>query len=513
MSTQFEAVSETAGVEAVRGRIREEGVLARPLRRVFALMAQQPRSLQELVRVCRAPRRTVEELIGLAGEDVESGPEGYRLAERALPLYRERVLLAESDGGPEEVEQLLERFVATGPAPAAALDHVTATPGTALRRARWLRDHYELDGARLLLLGDHDLTSLAGCLLVPGLRATVVDIDERVLAHIDGTAAEHGLDVHTVHADLRFGLPPSLNAGFDLVFTDPPYTPEGVGLFGTRALEAMSSSTSRLLLAYGFSSRSPALGHKVQQELLRLGFVFESIVAGLNEYEGAQAIGSTSDLYVCQPTGRARKSAGRQKQTIYTHGPQSVEGTTGETSPELLEGIGAVTGTPVRSLRPVGWQRPLRATDEVAVFDLRGDPGPWLLRMLLACNTEKVAFLVDNRHPDITSEHAQHALAHVVGAKYALRFHRSSPDATHAVVVATTNGATGGIAGYLLHRAHGKIANTWREALIAHSETQLTKREAAEHVAALVADTADLGLRLIDLPRHRLSALLHSEGV
>ncbi|ASU77688.1 putative methyltransferase [Actinopolyspora erythraea] len=513
MSTQVEVATDSGGVEAVRERLRREGALARPLRHVFTLLTRQPHSLSELVRICRTPRRTVEELIRLAGEDVEHGPDGYRLRDSVHELYRQHVRLdvPEPARTDEEVERLLRDFVATGPAPCAALDHVTATPGTALRRAAWLRDNYDLSRAHLLLLGDHDLTSLASCLLVPELRVTVVDLDERILAHIDGIAAEYRLPVHTVHADLRFGLPPALVDGFELVFSDPPYTPEGIGLFTARAAEAMADGNSRLLLAYGFSPRTPALGHKVQQELLRLGMVFESIVSGFNEYHGAEAIGGTSALYVCQPTGRAHKSTG-ERQAIYTHGPQSLESGGEPPGPEFLRAIGETLGTEVGELRSPGWQRPLRTAGAVPVFDLRADPGPWLLRTLLACNADRAGFLVPNRHPDITSEHAQNSLLRLVGAKYELRFQRGKPDANHALVVADRNKHGGGVAGHLSHRAHGKIGNIWREALIANSDTPLTKREAREHVEALVADSADLGLRLIDLPRHRLDALLHTEA-
>ena len=54
----------------------------------------------------------------------------------------------------------------------------------------------------------------------------------------------------------------------------------------------------RVLLAYGFSDRTPALGLKVQQELQRLGLVFEAILPAFHRFDGAQAIGSAADL--CQ---------------------------------------------------------------------------------------------------------------------------------------------------------------------------------------------------------------------
>ncbi|MGH3858701.1 MAG: hypothetical protein ACRDSQ_03675, partial [Actinokineospora sp.] len=63
-----------------------------------------------------------------------------------------------------------------------------------------------------------------------------------------------------------------------------------------------------------------------------------------------------------------------------------------------------------------------------------------------------------------------------------------------------------GVASALLERVHGKLGNVWREALIRESGS-LTKREAREKIAEL-APEADLASRLIDLPRHRVAAIL-----
>ncbi|GAA2790435.1 bis-aminopropyl spermidine synthase family protein [Saccharopolyspora taberi] len=496
--------------DALRALLTEAGALARPLRELLALLAGGTHPLDDLIRLSAVPRRTVEEVLAAAGDDVEQLPGGYRLTAEAADRYRERFALDDL-GRPRPTDpgllDELREFIATGPKPLPALDHVSATAESVLHRAEWLRDHYDLSGARLLCLGDHDLTSLAVALTVPSASVTVVDLDERILAHIDRVATERGLDVRTMHADLRFGLP-LLEA--DLVFTDPPYTPEGVGLFATRAAECLAGPNSRLLIAYGYSSRSPALGHKVQQELLRLGMVFEAILPDFQRYHGAQAIGSASDLYVCQPTAHTRKLALRQAPGIYTHGPQSVEAFEAAASADLLAAIGERVGADVAALQEPGWARPVQPKRGTPVFDLRADPGPWLLRMLLACNAERVAFLVDNNHPDITSEAAQTDLDELIGAKYALRFHRSTPDPKHAVVVAQeTEHATP--RRFLLRRAHGKVGNTWREALISVAE-DLSKREARDRVSAAAPQAGDLELRLIDLPRHRLATLLRTVG-
>ncbi|MEB3368199.1 bis-aminopropyl spermidine synthase family protein [Saccharopolyspora mangrovi] len=502
----------SAPIEAIRELHAEYGLLGHHVRRVLAELAAGPRSLDELVRRTGVSRRTVERVLAAAGEDLDEQAGAHRIKDSSLPLYRQEMSLDElpaartGDDLDVEALEVMGGFIASGPRPESALDHVTATPETALRRAMWLRDNYELAGNKVLCLGDHDLTSLALSLVVPSAEVRVVDLDERILRHIDDVAAERGFDIGTTHADLRFGLPPTLESWADAVFTDPPYTPEGVGLFSTRAAECLAPGHSRMFLAYGYSPRTPALGLKVQQELLRLGFVFEAILPQFNRYYGAQAIGSASDLYVCQPSAHTRKLALRQDQAIYTHGPQSVEAS-GDVPAALPEAAAERLGSPVAELRRAGWARPMRESGPVA-FDLRADPGPWLVRMLLACNATKVAFVLGNNHPDITNERAQSELRELVAAKYELKLHRSTPDGKHAIVVAERSGAESAT-GFLLERVHGKLGNVWREALIAQSE-DLTKRQAREEVAELAPHPRDLELRLIDLPRHRIADVVRA---
>lgn len=263
-----------------------------------------------------------------------------------------------------------------------------------LRRALWLDARYDLASARLLFLGDHDLTSLAVRAVCPAADLTVVDLDERVLAYLDDRGAG---DIRTAHADLRVGLPPAVAGRADLVFSDPPYTPEGMGLFAARGVQALREpSEGRLLFAYGYSPRHPALGAQVQRSLATLGLTFEAILPGFNSYFGAQAIGSAADLYVCQPTAKARKV--RSGKAIYTHGPQSVEAA--GTKPALLEKlkeIAVASGLSFES-RPVDWSISGPEGDAVAM-DLSADPGPWLLRALLGTNAHAARAAAAERAP------------------------------------------------------------------------------------------------------------------
>ncbi|MBP2474522.1 hypothetical protein JOF53_003394 [Crossiella equi] len=506
-------MTSAAPLDAVSALLASAGPASLAQRRVLALLAGGWQPQTELIRRPAVPRRTVEELITALGADAESEGGRHRLRPERAEEYTKAFGLAALPepadplaGAVSHHTELLSTIradIAANPPPLPALDHVPATADSVLRRALWLAESYHLAGAHVLCLGDHDLTSLALCAVHPGLQVTVVDLDERLLAFLDGVARERGFNLRCLHADLRFGLPPAAAECADLVFTDPPYTPEGIGLFAGRAVEALRDpATGRIHIAYGFSERTPALGWKVQQELVSMGLVLEALLPGFDRYDGAQAVGSASSLYVCRPTAKARKSVAQGG--IYTHGPQSVEAGRADRTAEL-HGIAAKGGLDVVVRQP-GWAKPVSARGAV-VIDTTPDPGPWALRHLLAVSAERVVLLVSNNHPDTTSERGQRELADLVSARYRLRFLRSTPDPKSAVVVAdriVETPESQRVERALLDRAHGKPGNTWREALTA---TGLTKNEAR----ALIAERAghlDLGPRLVDLPRHQVAELL-----
>jgi hypothetical protein len=460
-------------VEDVSALVATHGVHARKIRALISSLSSSP--LEELIRQSALPRRTVEELLQAA---------------QGVPPEELAALSTVPSPARSSTVEAIEADIAAAPPPLRALDHVPATADTVSRRAHWLEETYELTAGRLLCLGDHDLTSLAVAALRPEAEITVVDLDERLLEFIDTRARQRGLRIRCLHADLRFGLPSAAAGSADLVFTDPPYTPEGMALFLARGIECLREPIDgRLIVAYGYSQRNPTLGLQVQRAVQRLDIVFEAILPGFNRYVGAQAVGSASDLYVCRPTKRPGKTAGRTG--IYTHGPQSVEASASAPTEALRE-----YGEPQQP----GWQEPLRGT----AFDLSADPGPWLLRTLLATSAPEVAVLVSNNHPDIVDEQSQLALADLLKAKYQLRFRRSTPDNKHALVVATAVEEPS-VARYILEHAHGKLGNIWRDALIQDSGGTLTKREARDQITA---DSDDLTARVIDLPRHRLKMLL-----
>jgi hypothetical protein len=548
------AGAESGGVARLGELFTNYGIDTRGPRGVVALLTERPRELAELVGESGLPRRAVQELLAAVQPDLVESPDGVRLAESEVPAYRAlidyaalyRTALADPllRREPERARLAadLSELIDAAPRARAALDHVSATPDTVARRALWLDSRYDLAGAHVVCVGDHDLTSLAIATVSARVRVSVIDVDDNLMAYLDRVAAGRSLDLRCYFADLRFGLPPGLLESADLIVTDPPYTPIGVELFLARGLQLLRDHLrGRLVLAYGFSDLQPMLGLKVQAGLHHLQLVYEEILPRFNRYRAAQAIGSASDQYLLRPTSKSRRIAERvvadPPEAIYTHGQNSLEGHRDGLADDVAEAIYQagrnIGAAPDRPSGPIligpRWPAAMRqlpgmrlatllstglpsaSADSGASIDLSADSGSLLLRVLLAGNAARLAVLLPSGHPDLAGNRAE--LAELIGPKYVLRA-RPAPDARYVILEADPSSATNDadrLVGQVLHRAHGKIANVWRDALIATSRTAdgpvLTKNEAR----ALVAD-ASVGpppdCRLLDLPRHALAPLL-----
>ena len=290
------------GVASAPELLDQLGPDARWGRVVVARLAAGPAPIDELVHASGLSRRTVERLV--AAFDGAPPPTIDPVADRA------RLPRLDVDS---EMVRTLGRLDRPGCSPASTRystrSRPTWRPSSPVPRCS--RSQFDVVGGQLLLLGDHDLTSIAAVLVMPRIEITVVDIDEPLLEFIDAVARRARPRVRTLFADLRDGLPDELLGTAALVFTDPPYSADGVALFLERALGALANrDRGRVVIAYGAGDHRPDLALAVQERMQRLRVVIEAIYPSFNRYVLAQAIGGWSDLYVCRPTAGTWKRLG-----------------------------------------------------------------------------------------------------------------------------------------------------------------------------------------------------------
>jgi N4-bis(aminopropyl)spermidine synthase len=544
--------------ESVLAAVRELkasfGIDARRIDAVGCLLTGgEFRSVTELVSLSGTSRRTVEAVLRAAERHLDTSGGRVRIGAPHAAAYAAEFGCGRHAPVPDSWDELARRdpaalaeaagLVDRAPAPQRDLDQVPATPETVLKRGHYLLRSFDLRGAHVLCVGDHDLTSLGVFLAggADGLRVSVADADEALLAYLDAEAGRRGFDVRCYAADLRLGLPAALRESSQLVFTDPPYTPEGVRLFVTRGLQGLAGQRpGPVIVSYGFGEQ-PALGLAVQQALSPLQLTYQAVLPGFNRYAGAEAIGSSAALYVLRPTRRslssARSAADDPAVGLYTHGAQSVESAArplDEAQAATILGLAAGPGEPVL-LVGQGWpegagggQRfplsalmaaPLPASlpaRRVMVINLYPGFSSLVLRALLAANASRVAVVCRNDAPELRDAAGQRSLSQVIAPKYRIaRLLRSTPRPDMAVILAERTpaaglNAAGQVAAYVYGRSHGKLGNTWREGLISLRASEgevLTKRDARRIIEAAWPG-ADLADRcLLDLPRHLFPTL------
>ncbi|MGI6371239.1 MAG: bis-aminopropyl spermidine synthase family protein [Patescibacteria group bacterium] len=210
---------------------------------------------------------------------------------------------------------VLHKWQSLRPSPDRNLDQFWATEETVKKRVAYIGGLINDRTEKILFLGDDDLTSVALCMSRSSLKATVVDIDKRILEFIGRIAESEGLLIETYYHDLRNPLPKDLFNDYDLIFYDPPYTTQGIGAWLARSIEASLSggknadrksldrlSRKKYVMCYGYTDRGVERGYAIQKIITDFGLVIQEKRKNFNEYYEAKAINSLSDLYLLSPT-------------------------------------------------------------------------------------------------------------------------------------------------------------------------------------------------------------------
>jgi predicted RNA methylase len=216
----------------------------------------------------------------------------------------------------------VENFLEKRLDPLRKYDQFTATPETVAKRVSLLNFLGDIKGKRILFLGDDDFTSIAVAELGLAEQISVLDIDTRILNSIDTISEENNFNIKTFSHDIRNPLTEDLGGKFDIVFTDPPYTSEGISLFVSRAVDALdkTNQSARIYFCYGNSDRAKERFLPIYESIVNDGLMIRYVFDKFNRYEGAESIGSSSSLFITEITPKTRSTVkGKYERPIYTN--------------------------------------------------------------------------------------------------------------------------------------------------------------------------------------------------
>ena len=246
---------------------------------------------------------------------------GKEFAENILKLKYKKSLTCKTCNGrgivlDEFFEDILNKvrvWAKKRPLVDTTIDQSFATPETSTYRAALMYERGDLEGKRILFVGDDDLTSLPTALTNMAEEIAVVDIDERILKLIEKFSQKEGVEIKTIKHDLRNPLPEDLKERFDVISTDPPYTVNGLKLFLSRGIEALG----REGIAYLSYSHKPIDEWlSIQKAITDMGFVISELIPNFNYYEGSEIIANTT--FITRLVGKNLKINIGDTEKIYT---------------------------------------------------------------------------------------------------------------------------------------------------------------------------------------------------
>ena len=214
-----------------------------------------------------------------------------------------------SENLPKSLEFLKHsiNYLNNRPDPNYSYDQAHATIQTVIERTTYLIKRGEIEGRKLIFLGDDDATSILVGLTGLADRITVLDIDTKVLDYLSDVAKFNSIkNIDFLYHDLRELLPSDYLNTYDVVIMDPPYTNQGLRLFLKRAKQVLRTSIQiegdrhalmgkKCILCFG--TKPPKEMQKIQMSILDHGFIIKEMIPDFNRYEGASIIGQFSDLY------------------------------------------------------------------------------------------------------------------------------------------------------------------------------------------------------------------------
>jgi predicted methyltransferase len=145
----------------------------------------------------------------------------------------------------------------------------------------------------------------------------VLECDGRLERFLHGLPEDVGPNRVIAH-DLRDPLPPELEGGFDVFFTDPPYTLAGLSLFVSRGVSALRPQVGKQGYVC-FGHRSPDESAQVFGLLVQMGLAPVEVLPGFNSYDGAQLLAGSSQMIRTASTGALAPAVpGRFDGPLYT---------------------------------------------------------------------------------------------------------------------------------------------------------------------------------------------------
>lgn len=284
---------------------------------LMQVQKMQPVSGKKLVKKLQVPPSVIaklkkecwkKSLITENDAGISLSEKGKQLVESELGTTLNESLLCETCNGKTIVlnekllkaEQVIKKLQQQR-TPKTHMDQSFVTARSSCERAALMLQNLDVEGKKIVCVGDSDLTSIALGFLGVAKKITVLDLDSDLLEIIQKTSREFNLKIECIQQDFREPL--KTNEHFDVFVSDPPYTFDG--------LEAFVNGGKKLAdagyLTYSFKPKNELL--EVEKILLEKNFAITWMSSNFIEFIGSGIIGKQGllmKIVSAQPTERKK---------------------------------------------------------------------------------------------------------------------------------------------------------------------------------------------------------------
>ena len=207
------------------------------------------------------------------------------------------------------------------------MDQSKCTIKTAINRVFIGLKNYSIIGKNVACIGDDDLISVTINVVLKQLykqniqntKIYVIEKDKRIIEYIEKISEKYELkNIEVIETDLRKMVDSSIKNTMDCIYTDTPYTFNGLKLFVSRAVDFIKKETGlNIFLSFEHKSQDNML--KIEKILCDMGLAISEILLKFNQYEGAEILGGEGQLIILKTTKVSRPLIeGNYGELIYT---------------------------------------------------------------------------------------------------------------------------------------------------------------------------------------------------
>lgn len=200
--------------------------------------------------------------------------------------------------GSREMKNLLKfmkKVTVDRPTPTFIFDQRPVTPETTVRRVAYMLLRGDIQGKKVAILGDDDLTSIALAKTGVADKIVVFDIDLRLLDYIKKISEKENLKIKVVSQNLIKKFPNKYLNYFDTFLTDPTPTPKPITLFTSLGIKCLKKGNK----SAGYVSLYPSHMEKglyFQKALSRMNVLVTDIIPYFGQYDFVKFTYSDDDL-------------------------------------------------------------------------------------------------------------------------------------------------------------------------------------------------------------------------